>query len=115
LADRAIKLGAALGGKHFPDIVFFGHRNLFSALQLPDVIGNQNYIIYDYTIIFHGLIQGGRAREAQAGRWREGPSPIGDVPVSYQKRVKNPCTECERMNGNALKTRRNFLAGLTSG
>jgi hypothetical protein len=54
-------IGAALGGKHFPDIVFFGHRNRFSALQLPDVKGNQNTLS---TIIFRGLIQAGRAREA---------------------------------------------------
>jgi hypothetical protein len=37
------------------------------------------------------------------------------VPVSYQKRIENPCTECEQMNGDALEMQRNFLAGLTSG
>jgi hypothetical protein len=26
------------------------------------------------------------------------------VPVSYQQRIENPCTECEQMNGDALKT-----------
>jgi hypothetical protein len=39
----------------------------------------------------------------------------GTVPVSYQKRVETPCTECEQMNGDALKMQRNWLAGLTSG
>ena len=42
-------------------------------------------------------------------------SRYGRVPVSYQKRVENPCTECEQMNGDALKMQRNLLAGLTSG
>jgi hypothetical protein len=42
-------------------------------------------------------------------------SRYGRVPVSYQKRAENQCTECEQMNGDALKMQRNLLARLTSG
>jgi hypothetical protein len=46
---------------------------------------------------------------------REAAAAWDPVPVSYQKRVENPCTECEQMNGDSLKLQRNFLVGLTSG
>ncbi len=44
-----------------------------------------------------------------AGGW--GPP----VPVSYEKRIKKLGTECEQMNGDALKMQRSLLACLTTG